>query len=330
MDAPIFVVGANRSGTTLVRLILNAHSRIAIPDELTYFGPSIAGVPVAQWRSPSLSSAAYEAFVDDFLETSCAPFLNDLDRKHLRSTILSQPPNLRTPYQTVLRAWAHHHGKARWGEKTPGNLFYVDHILDMFPDARFVYVVRDPRAGVASMQKVSFFPDDVVFNALSRRKHWRAGHQYLERAVPAAQRLTLRYEDLVQEPERYVRQLCTFVGERFEPAMLSFYQDANQYMKTGAATRYNQAATKPISSDRIRGWTRQLTAADVAVVETICTPEMREFGYEPTQKAPPVRTLLEILIKSLYWRVQSWRNPYRHYTVKSPIFARMRHRLGLL
>lgn len=67
MKSPIFIVGANRSGTTLLRLILNAHSRIAIPEEVVYFGSFMAGVPIEKWRSPGLSEEAYSDFVHDFV-----------------------------------------------------------------------------------------------------------------------------------------------------------------------------------------------------------------------------------------------------------------------
>lgn len=330
MNAPIFVVGANRSGTTLIRLLLNAHSNIAVPDELTYFGHSIGGVPISQWRTPSHDQSAYAAFVDDFLQTNCAPLAKDLDLDDVRTTILSVAPNLRVPYQTVLEAWARHHGKDRWGEKTPGNLFYADYVLEMFPDAQFIYVVRDPRAGVASMQNVTFFPDDVVFNALSRRKHWKAGHRYLNSSVPDTQQITVRYEDLVRDPKMTVQRLCEFIDEPFEPGMLSFHEDADRYMKDEAASNYNEAATKPISTDRIHGGTHRLTSTEIAIVESICAPEMKEFGYEPAHARLDWRSILEIGTKRLYWLVQCWRNPHRHFTVKSPIFARSRQRLGLL
>ena len=120
--APIFIVGANRSGTTLLRLMLNAHPSVGIPEEVVYFGSRMAGVPIEQWRAPGLAPAAYTRFVKNFLETSCAP-LGMPDRMALLAEILeSGPADFRHPYQYVLEAWARQHGKPRWGEKTPGNL----------------------------------------------------------------------------------------------------------------------------------------------------------------------------------------------------------------
>jgi hypothetical protein len=324
MAPPIFIVGANRSGTTLLRLILNAHPRIAIPDELIYFGSHLAGTPIEQWRSPDLSRLEYEQFVEDFLTTNCRP-LDAIDRDELKAEILSGALTFRQPYHYVLEAWAKAHGKERWGEKTPGNLFYADIIVEMFPDAQFLYVVRDPRAGVASMQRVSLFPNDVVFNALSRRKHDTQGRKLLRSSVPARQRRTVRYEDLVQNPASTVRSLCDFLGEEYTPSMLRFHEDAEEYMKDAAEEHYNETATHPITDDRVDAWKRYLSAEEVALVESICTAVMEAFGYTP--KAPPI-TLprrAEMLLKQGYWRYQCWRHRgVRHYTVKHPIFARTR------
>ena len=330
MSAPIFIVGANRSGTTLLRLILNAHPRIAIPDELIYFDSYLAGIPIEQWRFPGLSADAYEAFVEDFLRDNCQP-LDELDRAALKRDILFGEQNFRHPYRRVLKAWADFHGKDRWGEKTPGNLFYADIILEMFPDAQFLYVVRDPRAGVASMQRVSLFPNDVVFNALSRRKHDTQGRKLLRRSVPADQRQTVRYEDLVQSPASTVRSLCDFLGEEYTPSMLRFHEDAEEYMKDAAEERYNETATHPITDDRVDAWKKHLSAEEVAIVESICTAVMQAFGYNP--KAPPITLSrrAEMLLKRVYWRYQCWRHrDVRHYTVKHPIFARTRSTLASL
>ena len=328
--SPIFIVGANRSGTTLLRLLLNAHPRIAIPDELVYLDSLLAGVPIEAWDQPGLSTGEYEAFVDDVLHKQCAP-LDELDRDQLKKEILADPPNFRRPYQCALEAWARHHGKERWGEKTPGNLFYADILLDMFPEAQFLYVVRDPRAGVASMQEVSFFPGDVVFNTLSRRKHDVDGRALLEQNVPASQRRTVQYEALVRDPESTMREVCIFLDEAFEPQMLRFHEDAGQFMRKDARRHHNAAATRPITDDRIDAWKEQLTADQVATVEHICADVMQDFGYAPTGQRPSLAAWGEIAVKQAYWTWQCWRHRHvRHYTVKHPIFARTRSRLRAL
>lgn len=329
-DSPIFIVGANRSGTTLLRLVLNAHSRIAIPDELIYFDSYLAGIPIELWREPDLTPDAYEAFVDRFLGEKCRP-LDELDKAPVKEEILAGRSDFRRPYRLALEAWARHYDKERWGEKTPGNLFYADVIVDMFPEAHFLHVVRDPRAGVASMQEVSFFPDDVIFNALSRRKHDRTGRSLLERHVPSSQRMTIQYEELVRDPEFTTKSVCRFLGEPFEPRMLRFHEDAERYMKDDARERYNAAATSPITDDRVDTWKTRLTGQQIAVVEHLCHQTLNEFGYPPTDHRLSLATQAEIVAKQAYWQYQCWRHrDIRHYTVKYPLFARTRDRLRTL
>jgi hypothetical protein len=330
--APFFIVGANRSGTTLLRLILNAHSRLAVPEEVVYFDSQIAGVPVERWRRPGLSSSDYAAFVRRFVH-GCSRSLDGLDAASLIAEILEEgPPDFRRPYRAVLERWAERHGKARWGEKTPGNLFYADVIAEMFPQARFVHMVRDPRAVVSSMQRVSFFPDDVAFNALTWRKHLTEGRALLEEHVPPARRLTLRYEYLVTDPEQAVRAVCDLLGERFEPAMLRFHETAGAYMKPSAASGFNEAATTPISSEGVDKWKRRLSREERAVVDRLCAPQMRAFGYEPAgEGCLSWATRLGMLARGTYWAWQTWRHRHvRHYTVRHRMFARSRERANKL
>lgn len=330
MDSPIFIVGANRSGTTLLRLILNAHPRVGIPDELVYFDTTLAGVSIHEWNRPGLGPSEFETFVESFLQER-AEIFDALDRASLKAEILDGAADLRRPYQISLRAWAEHHGKNRWGEKTPGNLFYADVIREMFPDARFVYVARDPRAGVASMQSVSFFPNDVVFNALSRRKHDIAGRDFFRSQVPAAQRTTLRYEDLVRQPERVVRSLCEFLGEAYHPEMLHFHRQATKYMRDAAEEGHNATATKPITTDRLDAWMDEMAEEDIAAVESLCDEVFRRFGYTPSGYALSFSRRAVIRLKRMYWMLQCWRHRnVRQYTVKDPVLARTRNRIDAL
>ncbi len=327
MQSPIFIVGANRSGTTLLRLILNAHPHIAIPEEIIYFGSFMAGVPIEKWRKPELPQDKYEAFVTRFIEQSCQ-VLDGIDLQAVKTQILENSPgDFCHPYKIVLETWANNHGKKRWGEKTPGNLFYSDILIDMFPNARFIHMVRDPRAGVSSMMKTTFFPDDIAFNAMSRRKFMTKGKAILEASVPAAQRMTLKYEDIVVAPELTIREICSFLDEQFEPAMLSFYKDSSRFMKQEASSSFNKAATKPISADMLDKWKKNLSSGDVVIVETVCKREMRQFGYDFSGERLSVQQWGELLIKDAYWKFQEWRHRrVRHFTVKSKMFARFKGR----
>ena len=319
MKSPIFIVGANRSGTTLLRLILNAHSGIAIPEEVVYLGSTMAGVPVERWENPGLSQSNYKDFVVNFIDTSCEP-LDGINRAEIVERIVTERPyDFRKPYQYVLETWAAHHGKRRWGEKTPGNLFYADILVEMFPDAKFIHVVRDPRAGVSSMMNTTFFPKDIIFNALSRHKFMTKGRAILEKSVPEKQRMLLKYEDLVLEPEATVKRLCTFIDEPFETSMLDFYQDSSRYMKKDAASSFNKAATRPISAEMLDKWKKKLTLSEIAQIQTLCEKEMNEFGYGFEKATVSLSVRAEITIKKVYWALQVWRNrDVRHFTVKSP------------
>lgn len=328
MDAPIFIVGANRSGTTLLRLMLNAHSRIAIPEETAYFKSVMGGVPVERWHSPDLSEDDWRAFVRKTLDAN--PLLFDtLSRPALEQTLQnSAERDLRWPLAHTLEQWAQAQGKARWGEKTPGNLFFADVILEMFPDAQFIHVARDPRAGVASMQKVDFFPNSVYFNALSRQKHAQVA-ETMQRLVPEAQWRTVRYEDLVADPAVTLRGLCAFLEEPFEPAMLQFYRNSAQYMKDAAASSFNAAATRPVTSDRTEKWKEELSAREVAIIETICASEMQEYGYPSSSCPMQLSDWVGLFVHTSYWTLQQWRNQdTREFTVKEPIFTRSRKRLS--
>jgi hypothetical protein len=113
--------------------------------------------------------------------------------------------------------------------------------------------------------------------------------------------------------------------------MLHFHRDADDYMKAEAARGYNAAATSPISADTIDAWRDRLTADEVALIESICRDVMRKLGYRAITTAPRLSGRAQRALKTLYWHVQCWRHrDLRHYTVKHPMFARMRHRLRTL
>ncbi len=326
MKSPIFIVGANRSGTTLLRLILNAHSNIAIPEEVLYFRSQIGPYQIDDWAAASITIEEYKEIVAEFIRRVEIP---DLDKLEVAKLLEGMPKNLRSPYKGLMEYWTRTQEKIRWGEKTPGNLFYSDIINEMFPDAKFIHMVRDPRAGVFSMEQVWFFPEDVIFNALSRHKHMTVGRATLENSVPKKRILTLRYEDLVADPMANVRQICEFIGEKFEDQMMTYYKGAGKHMRSDAAAGFNASATKPISASGQDKWKAGLSRSDIAAIELISEQEMEEFGYQPVSKRIGPLVRLAVHVKSKYWAQQEKKNAHnRHFTVRYKMLSGIKRRFG--
>lgn len=299
-NAPIFIVGANRSGTTLLRLILNAHPRLAIPEELDFFNPWIAG----HWHDVAPNREAFCDRVHGYLHTKLpSEAFEDVDLDTLEAAVVEQASTYdwRALYGGMLQWWAHRHGKSRWGEKTPGNLFYVDTLRAMFPDARFIHLVRDPRPGVQSMQNTSFFGNDVIINALNRRKYLREGLRR-DATMPPDCWTRVRYEDLLTATEDTMQALCRFLGEQFTPSMLTYYEDAEQYMGTAAAQSFNRAARRPIDPTRAHAWRDSLPPSDAALIETLCGPEMEALGYSLDGRSPSLSDWARLTLNSLFWQ----------------------------
>ncbi len=298
---PIFIVGANRSGTTLLRLMLNAHSRIAIPDEMHYFRYEIAGIPIENWQRPTDSRDEWWSFIDRFIRENCG-HLDKFDVNEVARTLKSvEQPNLRDPLLVTMNSWAHAHGKSRWGEKTPGTLYYCDVAHAMFPNAKFIYMARDPRGGLLSMQNTSFYTNQAVINCLIREKSHRVGRATLLNSVPAKQRIDIRYEDLVAKPEETLQQICEFLDEPFEQSMLEFYRDSKKFMIKEASSDFNKAAHKPIDSSKANRWLEVLTKDEIATAEAICRDEIQEFNYLVTNAKPSLRQSMVIAIQRAYW-----------------------------
>lgn len=322
MSAPFFIVGASRSGTTMLRLMLNTHSRLAVPDEMKYFRHVEGQYDLASWRI-ALCEDDYRGLVQQYLDTRKNVFP---EGKEALDTLLAEDDRtIRGPYRSLLAHWTKTYGKERWGEKTPHNIFYVDVLADMFPDAQFIHVVRDPRAVVQSMNASSYYSDETVFNALNWRKSIRDGQCLFQQHCRPDQFLTVRYEDLVLNAESALRRVCAFLGEHFEPQILRFYETAGQQM---AGQINTPSIQRPVSRAGLSKWRRRLTKKDIQVIEHLCRREMAAFDYR--QSAKNERSPLPLLAspKLLYWQWKTWRHRDRRgFEVKFPFLSGLRARI---
>jgi hypothetical protein len=269
-----FVVGCERSGTTLLRLMLDAHPDLAIPPE-SYF-------IVDHYRR--LSRYGTEGDVD--LTVMAADLRDhrwfsawDLDLGGLRGRGQSFPDAVRRIYET----YAAQHGKHRHGDKTPAYVMHLPLLARLFPEGRFVHLIRDGRDVALSLADVSWGPVTVLDAAIQWRERVERGRTAGRGLGPERYR-EVRYERLVAEPEPVLRELAEFLGLEFAPAMLSHHEHAGGRIVGGPKGIHRRAAEAPTAG--IRDWRAQLAGADLEAVEAAVGELLTELGYERAVPEP--------------------------------------------
>lgn len=263
MTGPFFVVGTQRSGTTLLGRMLDAHPRLYCLNELAG-----AETPAPLWHAYEHLQAA---------PASAAALAG----------MLVQRLGLRAPYAAgsactvldhvdrALASKAREQGKARWGIKDPRLTYFLARFRARFPDAQFVFIVRDPRAVCSSYLRQR----ENVANVFHGARLW-CEEVARQRAFADAHRASaywLRYEDLVHAPERELRALMGFLGERYHEAQLR-YHERRPDMVIHAG---NIDVTRAVQVNLAARWRSRLTPGQIEVVEALAAAPMRALGYEP-------------------------------------------------
>jgi hypothetical protein len=311
-EAPIYIIGTERSGSNLLRLVLNAHSRIAVPHPLhlmRYFAPTEPS------RGDLGDPAVFGRLVDEILllkRVHIHPWTTPIDRQRVMDE--AQPRDslgvLAALYDQVREA----EGKARWGCKSTFMVHYADRAVARDPGARFILLVRDPRDVAASSRRSVFSPYHPWLTARLWREQQEIGLALQERLGEEQVHL-LRYEDLLADPEASVRGLCGFLDEPFEPAMLRFHEGREAKTSAGLSESWQNTA-RPVLAGNAGKYRQHLDPLEVEMVEAVCGQLMRRLGY-PLDHAEPrfdpgPRVRLGIHLRDLRWRTGIELRSLRH------------------
>ncbi len=287
-DPMPIVIGAPRSGTTLLRLMLDAHSSLAIPPETGFL--AAASLYDCDITSREGLYRVVTTFPPD------APAWEDfgIDAGELRAALATIDPFVPSDgFRLFYRLYATRHGKSRYGDKTPIYTQHVAAIERLLPEARFIHLIRDGRDVALSLRGVWFAP---ARDMPGLARYWRDMVGAARRAGrQARQYLEVSYEKLVQHPERVLTEICTFIDLPFDASMLEYWRRAperlrehrtrlradGQVLVSHEQRLLQQRLTMhPPARDRIFAWKRDMTAQEQREFLDVAAPALANLGYE--------------------------------------------------
>lgn len=299
---PFFITGTPRSGTTLLSILLNNHPRV-------YIDESSVGRRMVLCFEKYRHYFALDPLADG--REVFSKILEKDNRGDIRAVVnpeqVGEFQNLRTLFSESVRQHAAAHGKEIWGDKTPPLINHIPQVLSLFPEARFIHVVRDGRSNAYSLHKRQYM--DLRLAA----QKWKEenAHALAYRHLLGGEFFKIVfYEDMLREPEKTLRDICYFLKIEFTPAMLDPAQ--NQ------AVLDSQSYVKPeIDATKIDEWKNLLSKRQVRQVESIAGDLFQVLGYPLSSGLEP-RAARSLKYGTRLWLAQKdlFRNLFRRKRVQ--------------
>jgi len=272
MSTPFFVVGSDRSGTTMLMMMLDAHPHLGVARESWFLIELMRALPLKGELSRENIQSAYEIIsrhrrwrnweIPDAVLQNCLDSL--------------QKPDLATLIEAVFRLDERLAGKPRWGDKTPAYVLEIERLREVFPDARFIHIIRDARDVCVSLRKVKWHGPTVVHMA----KYWR---RHVEAGIRAGQRLgddvylQISYESIVADVEGSLEAICRFLEIPFDRGLLSWHERAAE-MTADKPMQFQSKIHRAPRPEDLERWKRELPTIAVAAVECMAGDIMQEVG----------------------------------------------------
>jgi hypothetical protein len=280
-----FVVGLGRSGTTLLRLMLDAHPQLAIPPE-THFAVGV----IRMYRNGNPTPEEAADYLSGLRRWGDFGIERDEILDRLRA---SAADDAQSTLRAFYEVYAAKQQKPRWGDKTPGYGVQMKRISRVLPEARFVHLIRDGRDAALSRARAS----GKRVRPVKAAQRWRERiDETRAQAAKVPHYIEARYEDLVRDPEGTLRRILSFTELDWDPAVLAYHERAADRLAEmdrdlpamggkghrPAAKRVGSHAmtTQPPDPTRLARWRDEMTAEQQAEFEGVAGDLLSELGYE--------------------------------------------------
>ena len=277
---PFFIVGCPRSGTTLLRDLLRSHPRLTIPPE-SHFIPGF-----------------YRSFGDPSSEAEAGRIARRIVehpriggwRIEPRLPDVAGIPSFSELVRRLFEQWARIEGKPRWGDKTPHYVTEIPLLMQIFPDAQIIHVIRDGRDVALSWLRTRFEPRNLYMAARMWKEMVGKGRRD-GAALPRDSWLEVRYETLLAQPEATMRRVCDFLGEPFVAEVLRASRlPQRDYRGFSAPDRSDEIVWEDAEK-----WRAAMSRRQLALFESVAGHLLSELGYPAQGEAAPLSRTAELL-----------------------------------
>ncbi|MFQ6677775.1 MAG: sulfotransferase [Fidelibacterota bacterium] len=271
---PIFILGSERSGTTLLRLILNAHSNIAIPPQTKFTRKILKRL----WVFGDLKKENNRKKLTEWLlSKEKNTKLVDLMLSHNElNDVMLEKKTIGGFLSSIYQLYATNNGKKRWGDKRPYYIRFIPLLFQLYPDAVMIHLIRDGRDCVASLKKMQWWHRHPIYSMLNWRYAIRRGKQFAKKYPN--QFLEIRYEDLIHRSEEIIKTVSKFIGVEFEEGMLEFYSHTPQNVPK-YKMEWHYKTAQPISAQYIGQWRNNLTTSEIQLMDWCSRDELILWNY---------------------------------------------------
>lgn len=297
-----FIIGCPRSGTTLFQSMLASHPEVILPAE-TGFYLLLYTKYYSQWGE-LFTSENFEKAIETSLNFYRIKDLN-LDSNTIRAKCQNKSQSWETIFLAILATYAEKHHVKRIGEKSPRHYECLGLLKERFPQAKFIHMIRDPRAVVLSLMNAPFGSDRIGNSCNIWQEAIYVHCQYADTLGSERYRV-VKYEDLVFQPEETLKQICDFLNLEFSSQMLQF----DRRKELGFNQRYLEHMSntlKPIFTSSIDRWQNELNSSQIAIIQAVLAKEMQLLNYQPIDAytvLPIVRYRIDVLVESLGHKVR--------------------------
>jgi len=282
INAPIFIVGAARSGTTLLQYMLRSHPDVSLPTAESHF--FIPFFKKSENYGDLKQIENTQRLLEDIYKSRQSFFDNDVHGIKFNAKELAkafQQKKLSTVPQIIsgiFKENAQAEGKKRWGDKTPYYILHLDTILEMYPDAQIIHLIRDGRDCALSMLERKW--DLQIFNTYHAAYTWdryvTAGKVF--GAKHPASYYEIRYEDILEQPESSIKKLCEFLKIEFNDSVINF--------KKSDGSGKTPLLTKSLQKTNQAKWKINMSKKQLYIFEALAGNTLKDCGYEVAYQAP--------------------------------------------